>query len=231
MSLMIDKYEHLDDAHMRLNNTVVLYKGDPVYIAGIDRNVADKLDDGIFRVYIHPLPIDVNKFDVFERARLRERAFMNGEKPPRKPDRKMICSKYFDIAPFRMGYINTDNGAAFCSRLPNRMQRQGLCGENFSGIMNDGTPYGFHQFTKEKNVNNMVHNDYPTFSAALKHLAKFSSVAFSRDFSVQKTEKGIDLYYKGRKVGVVDKGEGKLDPSFRCLQEVFDATQETKGWL
>ena len=200
MSLAI-KYETLDDARMRLRQTVVLYEGQPVLIREIARS--EKAGDEIFRVLFDPLPVDFE-----EQAK-----------------RKYISSKHFDIAPFKMGYVNAPNGAFFCSRIPNRMQKQGLCGENFRGVDNYGNAIQFATFLNTKEVVAMVNGDYPSFAGAVKALGKCESVAFSRDFCIMKDEileELLHLYHKGKKVGVILNGSITLGKNFTCLKESLE---------
>lgn len=205
MSLAI-KYENLEDARMRLRGTVVLYEGSPFYIRDVQR--PQTKDDGIFRVVGNPLPLTG-----------RETVDPEGEM------RKFISSKNFDIGAFRMGYVNSPSGAFYCSRLPNRQQKQGLSGDTFSGRTNRGNAVPFTTFTSTKEVVNMVKNDYPSFDLAKRSLAKSPAVAFSRDFCLERDEILEDLqhlYHKGSKVGAVLNGNIVLGNKFKCLKESLE---------
>jgi hypothetical protein len=208
MSLAI-KYEGVDDARMRLRHTVVLYKRQPVYITEINQGT----DDEIFRVYFNELPLVSGR---------RGRGLEDDEEGGNK--RKFISSKHFDIAPFRMGYVNrpTNTGAFYCSRLPCRMQKQGLCEENFVGIDNFGGIVPFGTFYSCKETLAMVEGRYPSFDVALKALNKITAVAFSRDFCLVKDTVIPDLiylYHKGNKVGMYNSGKTSLGADFKCLRE------------
>lgn len=213
MSLAI-KYENVEDAKMRLRQTVVLYKDEPVYITDIIRGEGK---DDVLRVLFTDLPTDTLEV---------RNPFRNDPKvrddPGPKPERKYISSKYFDIAPFRMGYVNDKKGAFYCSRMPGRNQKQGLSGDNFKGRDNFGRVVGWAEFLACKNIKEMVGNIYPTFEQAVKALDKSPAVAFHRDFCLVKDEVVpalIWLYYKGNKVGMINKGETTLGPKFNCLKE------------
>lgn len=208
MSLAI-KYESVHDAVMRLRGTVVLYKGEPVQIQEI-REGTNK--DDILRVLINPIPI--GKPDARHIQKAEEGV------------RKYISSKHFDIAPFPMGYLNcsTGKGAVYCTRMPNRVQKQGLCNENFRGLDNYGTPFSFALFVTCPETPLMVAGVYPTFNQALKSLEKVPAVAFSRDFCLVKDDvisSLIYLYHKGVKVGLVtgNTTEVCLGDKFKCLKE------------
>jgi hypothetical protein len=208
------KYETPDDAKLRLRNTVVLYKGEPVLINDVARGEGK---DDILRVLFQPLPTP--GVDRFGRR----------QPDPEAMERKYISSKHFDIAPFRMGYVNDQKlGAFFCSRLPNRVQKQGLCTENFKGVTNNvGGIVNFATFLSNPNVVDMVHNRYPSIDEAIRGLAKSPAVAFHREFCVMKDEVIPDLiylYHKGQKVGMYSKGEKKvqLGNKFNCLKESLE---------
>ena len=211
MSLAI-KYENPDDARMRLRGTVVLYKETPVYITDVQRG---ETKDDILRVLFSELPVTPGSL---------------GKVPFRDEEagakRKYISSKHFDIAPFKMGYVNRPNetGAFYTSRIPARVQKQGLCSENFRGINNSGLTVDFVSFIKCEEVNAMVAGKYPSFKTAVANLIKVPSVAFDYDFCLTKDEVIGDLIYlhhKGRKVGMYNQNLDcvVLGKSFTCLKE------------
>lgn len=204
MSLAI-KYETVDDANLRLRDTVVLYKGEPVFIHSVRRA---ETPDEIFRVYYSPLPL--SKAKVLSR----------GEDADK---RKYISSKHFDICPFRMGYVNSQSkGAFYCCRLPNRVQRQGLSAENFKAITCQGKQVDFRTFCCTPEVIHMVNNVYPIFQTALKALDKVFSIAFHYDFALVKDsniESLIYLFHRGEKAGFLNDGKIVLGKKFKCLKE------------
>lgn len=213
MSLAI-KYETVEDARLRLKNTVVLYRGAPVMITEVSRGEDNETP---FRVFMKELPI-VDK----AAPRPRGARVVLGEEPEDGAKRKYISSKHFDIAPFKMGYVNKPEGVFYCSRLPNRVQRQGLCHENFMGQYNDGKIVDFYTFTNCKESVAMVAGDYPSFDEAMQIVKKAPSVAFDRDFSLQKDEtfpQLIFMYHKGIKAGVIVDGNMTLSKKHVCLKE------------
>jgi hypothetical protein len=216
MSLAI-KYESVDDAKMRLRQTVVLYKGVPVLIKDVMKGEGK---DDVLRVLFQELPLGREKVvrddGVFDRAQ----KIVLGEDEVQK--RKYISSKHFDIAPFRMGYVNHKNGAFYCSRMPNRVQKQGLCGENFKAVDNFGSAIPFNVFADCKETPAMVANDYPSFEQAMQSLDKSPAVAFHKDFCLVRDEvipQLVYLYHKGSKVGMHSRGEISLGAKFSCLKE------------
>jgi hypothetical protein len=213
------KYENAEDAKMRLRQSVVLYKGEPVLITDVRAGGGGK--DDVIRVLIQDLPVgNVPKEGFIEKARKR----VGIEDEDAAERRKYISSKHFDIAPFPLGYVNKQggNGAFYCSRMPNRIQKQGLCGENFKAVDNYGGAVPFTVFLASKETVAMVKGDYPSFDRALALLDKSRSVAFSRNFALVKDEvipALIYLYHKGTKVGMFNGREMCLGINFNCLKE------------
>lgn len=214
MSLAI-KYEHLDDASMRLRSTVVQYKGEPVYITALQAGTADE----IFRVFFKSLPFKPDRFA------LNHEGFPVILEVEKEEARKYISSKFFDIAPFKLGYVNRDKGAVYCSRLPNRMQKQGLSSENFACKSLKGD-FNFNNFLSCPGTVDMFHGRYPSLKDAQTLLINKISplVAFSREFAIAKDDILGDLYhvfYKGDKVGAYLNGGLILGETFQCLKETL----------
>lgn len=203
MSLAI-KYESIEDARMRLKGTVVLYQGDPVYVTGIEPG---RGGDDIFRVYASKLPYNRLNVDLDD----------NGV-------RKYISSKHFDIGAFKMGYVNSEEGAFFCRRLPTRQQKQGLSVDTFQATYCNGQPVSFQTFLTIPEVPAMVHNIYPLYEECL-HLIKTKKtycIAFSREFALGRSKEVDELVYlehKGDVVGATMGGPLVLGNKFHCLKE------------
>lgn len=218
MSLAI-RYEHLDDATMRLRSTVVRYKGEPVYITALQEGTEDE----IFRVFFKPLPMK-DSLAAPPKFRLNNDGFpVLGKKEREEEERKYISSKFFDISPFKMGYINRAKGAAYCSRLPNRVQKQGLSSENFTA-KSPNNDFNFNSFLICPGLSDMVHGKYPTLREAQQMLLEKKSplIAFSREFAISRDEILGNLhhvFYKGDKVGAYLDGGLILGDRFKCLKE------------
>lgn len=204
MSLSI-QYEDLPDAQMRLQNSVVLYDGEPVYITDISQGGEGDPKEDVFRVYACPLPYD----------------------GAQKPLRKFISSRKFDLAPFPMGFMNYRGRAYYCSRLPRRQQRQGLSTATFQAfdiLTQDPSDVRLERLLPEKEFFNCIKGTFPSFPEALRLIEKADvmSVAFSRSFAVAKDddmEELVFLYHKKEKVGFIMEGELKLSKKGRCLRE------------
>lgn len=208
MSLSIP-YENIHDAQMRLQGTVVLYDGDPVYITEVAQKKVEDPKDDIFRVYASPLPYQP----------MQDKAEM----------RKFISSKKFDMAPFPMGFMNYDGLAYYCTRLPRKQQRQGLSNGTFSSVPVGFPDMGgvrFEQAISMKEFDECVKGKYPSFDEALKRLAEgeANSVGFTRCFAVVSDKdmpELVYLYHKKEKVGFVLEDRVKLSKAGKCLVEAL----------
>jgi len=221
MSLAI-KYESVEDASMRLRNSVVLYKGLPVFISDVKRGTTK---EDPLRVFMQELPLEGAATPPPRRLE-RALADARGDDENGEAKRKYISSKHFDIAPFRLGYVNCPKlGAFYCTRLPSRQQKQGLSRENFQAFNHVGVPVSFETFCRTKEVCAMVVGDYPSFDVAVKSLKKVKAVAFSRDFCLVPDEVVpglIFLYHKNVKVGMFHGDNVTLGEKFTCLRESLE---------
>jgi hypothetical protein len=218
---------------MRLRNSIVLYKDDPVYI----REIVEGNGDDILRVLFDALPIgDVpaakpkRKFPIGDNAAADLDRFFAEADAERQ--RKFISSKHFDIGPFKLGYVNHKNGAFYATRLPNRIQKQGLCQENFSARdnFNQGIPFG--TYLANPLTPDAIKGKYPSFGDALRSLDKIKAVAFSREFCLVRDEcvpALVWLYHKAEKVGMYTDNKATLGPKFNCLKESLQEMQIKVG--
>lgn len=133
-------YETINEMSMRITNTLVLYKGVPHYVLA----VANHKSDGIFRVYLDPMPSSKTSFKFFEYQE-REVPYLNydgfcetGVNMDKYLDshkssrivRKMANSPHFEnFRPFPLGFVNSrelGKEAVFTERAPTRHTQQGL---------------------------------------------------------------------------------------------------------
>lgn len=209
MSLSIP-YENVGDAQMRLQGSVVLYDGEPVYIREVTQVGAGDPKGDVFRVYAEPLPLT-------SRERNREDEF-----------RKFISSKKFDMAPFPMGFMNWNGDAVYIHRRARRQQRQGFSegtfGADFVSQNPNGTGINFGTCVKSKEFVDCIKGKYPSVSDATKIIMndKARSVAFSRTFALVRDLELVDLiylYHKQEKVGFITGDALKLSKVGQCLKE------------
>lgn len=217
MSLSV-KYESVNDAQMRLQHTVVLYDGEPVYITGVSQVGPDDPKDDIYRVYAAPLPF------VPDRNGNQKEAF-----------RKFISSRKFDLAPFPLGFMNKNDTTYYLSRQCKRQQKQGLS-DNTIGVVDmssfEGKGKGLPRraFTVSNLVTypeflDTIKGRYPSLEEATALLqGDANAVAFSRVFALVKDQDLDDLiylYHKTDKVGFILDGQLKLSKAARCLKEAL----------
>lgn len=208
MSLKGDKYETAEEVKFRLENTVVMYDGDPVYITSVGNvDVEDKAE--IARVFYQPLPYNQRN----------------------KAIRKYLSSKKFDLAPFKMGYMNHGGEAIFVSRLPVRQNRQGLSQGTtvFKDIRGrNAEQMNFAAMLSAPGFVEMVHGKYPSFKDAGTLLAdkESSSVAISRSFAfaIDNDLDALLLLHRGQKCGIAPRGDDsiKLPKKFHFLREEME---------
>lgn len=212
MSLKGDKYETAEETKFRLENTVVLYDGKPVYITRVGAVGAEDKKE-IARVFFWELPLP------------------KGRAPGQGETRKYLSSRNFDLAPFKMGYINHNGEAIFVARLPVRQQRQGLCPNTctFSNVL--GHPSKVMDFATMINSQgfvDMIEGKYPTFKDAGELLGdkKTSSIAISRSFAfvIDNDLEALYLSHKGVKCGLALKNDRalKVPPKFHFLREEME---------
>jgi hypothetical protein len=208
MSLKGDKYETQEEVKFRLENTVVMYDGEPVYITSV-ANVEAEDKAEIARVFFQTLPYN----------------------PRNKSVRKYLSSKKFDLAPFKMGYMNHGGEAIFVSRIPIRQNRQGLSqgatlfkdirGRNAENI-------NFSHMIQSPGFVEMVQGKYPSFKDAGALLAdkESSSVAISRSFAfaIDNDLDALLLLHRGQKCGIAMRGDDsiKLPKKFHFLREEME---------
>ena len=207
MSLSIP-YESVNDANMRLGNTIVLYDGKPVYVREVGAIGEGEGKNGdIFRVYVKELPLTAEDRGNY--------------------DRKFISSKKFDLAPFPMGFMNHNGKAIYLSRAPKKQQRQGLSeGTLSSYTLGDTTgsrAVRFNDLLRMTEFTDCISNKYPNVREATRLVeAGADSVAFSRVFAIARDAslpELIYLYHKKDKVGFIMDGNLKLSARGRCLRE------------
>jgi hypothetical protein len=240
-------YESIKEANMRINNTLVLYDGDPYFVLA----VGDHNPDGVFRVYLDPLPTEPNELMAHQMYSIPytwhdEPGMSRGEKMDKWLDtndgkkskviRKMMNSPKFNkFRPFPLGMQNIDGGVSFIERKPTRFTQQGIM-DNMVSVdpivfqkaerqrfqtSRSFTFYGYEMYNTIKGI-------YPT---ADECFARFesgdvgnSAVAFDRNFAfVQGPLSLLYLAYKQDIVGflpsVADR-EVRLGREFQHLKEV-----------
>lgn len=209
MSLKGEAYETTEEVKFRLESTVVLYDGAPVYISRVSMPEQQEEAKEIARVFFYELPYNPGVIKV-------------------KEQRKYLSSKKFDLAPFKMGYMNYNGQAVFTSRNPVRQNRQGLTANSCKITLlnkDDRGMFGFHELIACEGFTDMVAGKFPSFADAGDMLGdkKNSSVAISRSFAfhIDHDIEALLLLHKGVKCGIAVKGQKTLNlpPKFHFLRE------------
>lgn len=208
MSLKGDKYEDIDEVKARVEGTVVLYDGRPVYITKVGFLDVDEQRKDIARVYFKELPYKAESPDV----------------------RKYLSSKNFDLAPFKMGYTNLRGQAIFLARNPVRQYKQGLSAATLvcTDVRGQKIPLGFVDLLSRKEFVDMYDGKYPSFKDAGELLGKddTSSVAISRSFAftLDHDLEALYLLHKGIKCGLAYKNDRgiRVPPKFHFLREEME---------
>lgn len=206
MSLKGDKYESVEEVKFRLEKSVVLYDGEPVYIKDVGiPNDEEMRNKDVARVYFVPLPYTENA----------------------RSTRKFLSSRKFDLEPFKMGYCNVGSEAVFVRRVPIRQQKQGLCPGNIQITNLKGNPsenYNFDKLIRSQGFVDMAHKKYPRFAEVGDLLeGKVSSVALSGSFAVNIDQDlgALELYHRGVRCGLAFIGDKaiKIPDKFKFLKE------------
>lgn len=212
MSLKGDKYETVDEVKFRLESSVVLYDGKPVYISRVGMAEADDKKE-IARVYFYDLPL------------------LNGDKKGGGETRKYLSSRKFDLSPFKMGYMNDKGRATFVSRAPVRQNKQGLTSNvtTFQDMMGRRSEdVSFNTMIRSQGFVDMVAGKYPSFQECGDMLDNkdILSVALSRSFafSIDHDLEALFLTHKGVRCGMVTRGQKaiKIPQKFHFLKEEME---------
>jgi hypothetical protein len=202
MSLKGDKYENQEEVKFRIQNTIVLYDGRPVYIkevGQVDREAEDVQAKDVARVWFQELPMKAGAPAV----------------------RKFLSSKKFDLAPFPLGYVNSkERGyAAFLSRMAARQNQQGLCDKNLSVRTHEGEDLrgeglSIIGLAKSQGFLDMFDNKYPNLQEAIDTIKAglATSVGLSRNFCLC-FEEDFEMFYirsKFTKCGVMMPGDKNI---------------------
>ena len=206
-------YDNAEEAGNRLNSTVILYDGSPVFVRecyGRKGNLMCKA-----------LPIPSLK--------------------PKDEISFAIEDDKTDYRNLSLGYVNGKKGCVLLSRIPVRGEgyKQGLHQRNvhISGIRPDAdigldgeegplNGVNWNNLIRTAGFSNMMKNKYPTIPQCLDQMLKEKNVvstAFNRYFCVYRDPVGLlNLHYKGEKVGYSEFSEKfKIGPDFLYLREVL----------
>lgn len=188
-------YDSADEISMRLRSTIVMFKGEPVYVSEVTpHNAQDELET---TVYYHSLPYSRN-------SRAKVAPFTEFQ-------------KFGNAQTFNTGYFNIQHrdldfhSVGYLSRLPSRRTRQGIGNENTTVLLSPEyqrllgrtsiTSLLSYQGVKEMFMN--VYEDTGTVTKRLEDAEPHSAYALSKDFALITDQmEQVILLYKGTQVAV-----------------------------
>lgn len=171
MTLRGTSYETPEEVAFRLNKTVVLYDGEPVYITRTE--VSERPND-VSRVYFRTLPLVIGQPEV----------------------RKYLSSRKFDLTPIKLGYFyNKKDGLVVRAvREAARHTKQGLNGTNcrFKSLTNRELRYSFEGFLSDDLFVAMLKGESRSlrgrkeFVEGEEHLFDSTDYVLTKDFVVSR---------------------------------------------
>lgn len=212
-------YENIQEALLRLKNTVVLYDGEPFYILTITDH-----SDGKFRVYMchikdapnchlpvlsalpHGHPSMASQLDPYVGTK------SAGVEVIRK---QMDSPKFNKFRPFPLGMMNLKGGCIYVERKPLRPKTE----QGLTANMLEGTPLSACMINTHKSNIGMfsvefrdcIMGDYPSPNECLKGLKGDNinySVGFNRNFAlIRGPIDTLFLAYKNEVVGALPRGD------------------------
>ena len=124
-----------------------------------------------------------------------------------------------DLTPIKLGWVNTNRGIAYTTRVPARKWKQGLSMDIFYIVYRgDKVNLAF----PSSYLIDTVKNNYPSYKSIKETITPTTKKAFSRNWAVDAQA----LMYNGRVVGVMDQYTTALNKRDAYLREFF---QETTG--
>lgn len=237
-------YESLQEARMRLDQTIVLYDDDPYYVL----TVCDHKPDGIFRVYLDPLVPEGSMnthrthipMDAYDEGPGNTRGHKMDRWMESQKDctvlRKMMNSPSFKkFRPFPLGMANYKGSVQFVERGPVRHTQQGLMNNMLHWSSPDVFKAGDGRRSKgfpflSNEMYQLIKGVYPSLEECVENFndpaVTNTSVAFDRNFALVRGPLGlIFLAYKSDIVGYLpnsDLSMVKVDNKFGHVREAID---------
>jgi hypothetical protein len=200
-------YQTVRDARQALDNTFVLYRGQPVYVEYAD-GPGGVVGMNQITVRAAQLPFGTGS------------GYINFN----------LDDPHFDITSMRIGFTNTEHDAHWCSRYPHRGNQQGLGNGNVSVqyITKTGREPGesFANLARTTGFLDMFSGRYPTTKEILESFKQDKTIrsrAFGRLFALTFDEFRGDyvVYYRTEPVayGNIESGRVKLVERHSHLRE------------
>ena len=181
---MAEEYLNQHDLDLRLDRTICMYEGTPVYV----RTMADRLRHPQIAIY----RLDGQLYKAWKIIDHKEDSFV---------DRAT-----------KLGYLNYSGSAYYLERVPYRHQNQGLKSSNIRELPGLSR-YGTEWFTGE-NMKDCILGKYPSYLEATSLMDKKGhfGVAIHRCLAVSLIDsRSKGLFYKGRLVAMWNEITGQWD--------------------
>lgn len=239
-------YETIEEARMRIDQTVVLYDGEPYLVLC----VATGKPDGIFRVYLDPFTPDGKLYsrinsvpyewhDELGMTKMQKMDLFLEQGGDSCPIiRKMMNSPLFNkFRPFSLGMANEEGYAVYVERSPVRHTQQGLTGpmlscKGFDLVSNGrrGLSPGGKVSLFSRSVYSAITAKHPDIDTVLTNLTDKdnlnTSAAFHREFAVVRGPCNLLFFaYRGEIVGFLPENNTsrvKISKEHEYLKEVVD---------
>lgn len=175
-------YYSKEDAIRRLNETICMYDGSPVYVS-----LDVPMDAPEHTVLCYPLK------------------YFYATKKANPSFKVLYTDPKFNYKQFPLGYGFSDkSGGMYFARIPDRKQSQGL---SHSTLRIDGRSTGLSGYFLSEAMENCIRGIYPTMEWAIEHarMDRFSVIPFHRKMAIAKIDRGlVCLKYRRRAVAILD---------------------------
>ena len=120
-----------------------------------------------------------------------------------------------ELTPVKLGYCNFNKKAYYVCRIPSRRYKQGLRKDNMLCRALSGAPARLEY----AQLANTIMNVFPDFKKCLDSVAVLHSMAWHRDWAM---DKGGSVYYRGTDVvGSLVEGKVVLSTQYTYLKEAL----------
>jgi len=255
MASYLNFYETVQEANMRLRNTVVLYDKEPFFVLGVSNHISkgEEATKGEFRIYLTPFPYNQSAMKNCPAFNMPMDHPLFGPSMDNYLDqeegkkagviRKKMSSNLFNqFRPFPLGFLNKKGELFYLERTPKRKTEQGLAAFMLAG---GGVDFGIGLSTPTYNENfprdlfnsaemrDTILGIYPSLDEIL---AKYNSdsivnkgVAFARDYAIVRGPvETLFLAHKRNVVGILPERSRQtliLSKEFFFLKEQIEATK------
>lgn len=201
-------FDTVEQAQMRLSDTVVMFDGKPCVVQRLGTNRDDPTGN------VGPQNITCNVI------------FLDGLTPSLEGVR--LNDARWGFHDLRLGFVNSNRTAVWVSRLPRTTTRWGIDIRNLrSELLAEagGQTQNVTRITASLLVPTLM-NHYPTWTEVLHRLnnTRTSSIAFSRHFALLKDPWDmLFLYYKTVRIAYSEDGGEtfRLTETYRYLREII----------